>query len=56
VKLEGEPLGDTSALGANVFHVRNGMILRIVAYFDSERAFADLGLASDEASAPAQPG
>jgi ketosteroid isomerase-like protein len=30
--------------GANVFHIREGKVIRLDAYFDRERALADLGL------------
>jgi ketosteroid isomerase-like protein len=35
---------DTRAKGANVFHVRDGRVARLVVYFDRDRAFTDLGI------------
>jgi hypothetical protein len=41
-------IGQMRTLGAGLFHVRDGRVIRYVTYFDRERAFADLGLASDD--------
>ena len=35
--------GDTA--GANLMHVRDGRVVKFIAYWDRTRAFADLGLA-----------
>jgi len=43
-KTSGLEVGDIQMKGANVFHVRDGMVTRLVTYWDRERAFADLGL------------
>jgi ketosteroid isomerase-like protein len=36
---------DMRAEGANLFHVRDGHVVKLVVYFDRDRALADLGLA-----------
>jgi ketosteroid isomerase-like protein len=46
-KRSGVELGHTYARGAGLFELRDGRVSRCVAYFDRERAFADLGLAPD---------
>ena len=43
-KTSGLEVGDIQMKGANLFHVRDGKVTRLVTYWDRERAFADLGL------------
>jgi ketosteroid isomerase-like protein len=46
-KTSGLELERMGAKAANVFHLRDGKMTRMVVYFDRERALADLGLSSD---------
>jgi ketosteroid isomerase-like protein len=46
-KTSGVDLGQMSAKGAGVWHIRDGKVTRYVLYFDRERALADLGLPSE---------
>jgi ketosteroid isomerase-like protein len=42
-KSSGLELGEMRAKGAELFHIRGDKVTRAVAYWDRERAFADLG-------------
>jgi hypothetical protein len=44
-KTSGLDAGKIGARGANLFCVVDGKVVRLVVYFNRERAFADLGLA-----------
>jgi ketosteroid isomerase-like protein len=44
-KASGLDLGQMSTKNATLFHVRGGKVVRLVIYWDPDRALADLGLA-----------
>jgi ketosteroid isomerase-like protein len=44
-KASGVPLGEMRSRNASVHHIRGGKLIRLVLYWDSDRALADLGLA-----------
>ncbi len=43
-KASGLEVADIQMKGANLFHVRDGKVTRLVTYWDRQRAFAELGL------------
>jgi ketosteroid isomerase-like protein len=51
-KTSGLELEQMQAKGASLFHIRQGKVTRLVAYWDRDRAFADLGLAAGGGSQP----
>jgi hypothetical protein len=46
-KTSGVEVGRMRAKAAQLFHVRDGKVTRLVLYSDRERAFADLGLSPE---------
>ena len=49
-RTSGLAVDEIRAMGAHVFHIRNGKVTKLVAYFDHKRALADLGLTSETGS------
>ena len=43
-KMSGLKVEDIQMKGANLFHLRDGKVTRLVPYWDRDRAFADVGL------------
>jgi ketosteroid isomerase-like protein len=51
-KASGLETGQIRTDVATVFHVRDGKVVRLVIYFDRDRALSDLGLRSETDSSP----
>ena len=49
-KTSGLEIGQTRAEGAQLFHIRGGKVIRLLSYWDRERALTDLGLTSEAGS------
>jgi ketosteroid isomerase-like protein len=49
-KTSGVELGQMRTQGAMLFHIRDGKVIRLVLWWDSENAFADLGLPAKQGS------
>jgi ketosteroid isomerase-like protein len=47
-KTSGLEVGQTGARTANLIHIREGKVTKMVYYWDRNRALADLGLGSDQ--------
>ena len=50
-RTSGLELGAMQTKGADLLHISSGKVTRLVFYFDSEHAFADLGLSEQDAHA-----
>ena len=46
-KSSGLDVGQLMSRGADVFHIREGKVIKFLLYWDRERAFADLGLTAE---------
>jgi ketosteroid isomerase-like protein len=47
-RASGLTIGQTRNRGANLFHIRDGKVTRVVCWFDGDRALAELGLKLDD--------